>query len=435
MKKEVRFEWNQSLWPLRKHNHLIVKFAVSLILMGVAFRLFSSRLVEVSPVDQAPFVDASVGADIKPQLPPLNADLPKNEPPQGKCDLFIGDWIPNPSGPIYTNESCHVIEHHQDCTTNGRPDSGYLYWRWKPRDCDIPRFDAKRFLELMKDKTWALVGDSISRNHVQSWLCILSEVETGVEVYHDKEYKSKRWYFPSYNFTLSVIWSPFLVKAVTFEDINGVSTSEIELHLDKLDSKWVDQYQNIDYMIFSGGQWFLKTAIYYENNTVMGCHYCPGKNLTELGIDYAYRKALQLVFNFVVTSNHKAVVLFRSATPDHFEGGEWFSGGKCQRTVPYKDGEASLKDIDKYLRGIEMEEFEKAAALASENNLKLKLFDTTHLSLLRPDGHPGPYRHFHPFAKDNKEKIQNDCLHWCLPGPIDSWSDLVMAMIDNLDSL
>lgn len=68
------------------------------------------------------------------------------------------------------------MEEHQNCMKNGRPDSGYLYWRWKPRDCDLPLFDSQRFLENMRNKSWAFVGDSISRNHVQSLLCILSKV-------------------------------------------------------------------------------------------------------------------------------------------------------------------------------------------------------------------------------------------------------------------
>lgn len=93
-----------------------------------------------------------------------------------KCDLFTGDWIPNPSGPVYTNDSCQLIEAHQNCMKNGRPDSAYLYWRWSPRDCELPQFEAYRFLELMRNKAWALIGDSITRNHIQSLLCILSKV-------------------------------------------------------------------------------------------------------------------------------------------------------------------------------------------------------------------------------------------------------------------
>lgn len=92
------------------------------------------------------------------------------------CDIIVGEWLPDPSGPFYTNESCHAIEAHQNCMKNGRPDSGYLYWRWTPRDCELPKFDPGKFLDTMKNKSWAFIGDSISRNHVQSLLCILSQV-------------------------------------------------------------------------------------------------------------------------------------------------------------------------------------------------------------------------------------------------------------------
>lgn len=254
-------------------------------------------------------------------------------------------------------------------------------------------------------------------------------MEEAVEVYHDKEYRSKRWHFPAHNFTLSVIWAPFLLKADIFEDINGVSSSEIQLHLDKLDVKWTEQYKNFDYAVIAGGKWFLKTAVYHENGTVSGCHYCPGKNLTELGFDYAYRKALGLVLNFITEPEHRAMVFLRTTTPDHFENGEWFSGGTCNRTMPFKNGEIETKDVDNVMRNIELEEFEKAKEKVSEQGFLLKLLDTTRLSLLRPDGHPGPYRQFQPFAEDKNAKVQNDCLHWCLPGPIDSWNDLVMEML------
>lgn len=96
---------------------------------------------------------------------------------EGKCDLFNGDWIPYQSEPFYTNNSCSFIEEHQNCLRNGRPDRRYLYWRWKPHGCDLPRLDPERFLDLMRNKSWALIGDSISRNHVQSLLCILSMVK------------------------------------------------------------------------------------------------------------------------------------------------------------------------------------------------------------------------------------------------------------------
>ncbi|GAB4834539.1 hypothetical protein Ancab_032797 [Ancistrocladus abbreviatus] len=439
-------------WSLQKCNAFMLKLLASTLSVVFAFRLFVSFTSDFPPDIPSDLQKTSLSELPTPRLaavipiPPsddFNAQETDNSsdsriPPKDfsirsreKCDLFTGDWIPNLSSPAYTNETCHVIEDHQNCMKNGRPDLGYLYWRWSPRNCELPKFDPERFLEIMRNKAWALIGDSISRNHVQSLLCVLSKVEKAILVYHDEEFKSKRWHFPSYNLTVSVIWSPFLVQAAIFEDINGVSTKDIELHLDKLDQKWINQYQSLDYMIFSTGKWFLKTAIYYENDRILGCHYCPKRKLTELGIEFAYRRSLRSVLNFIAASNHKGLIFFRTSTPDHFEGGEWFSGGSCTRTSPLKEGEIQLKDLHKILRRIELEEFEKAMPKASENGVSLKLLDLTALSLLRPDGHPGPYRYPHPFAKDKNAKVQNDCLHWCLPGPIDSWNDVIMEMVVN----
>ncbi|KAF7844178.1 protein trichome birefringence-like 25 [Senna tora] len=116
----------------------------------------------------------------------------------------------------------------------------------------------------------------------------------------------------------------------------------------------MNQYKDFDYVVIVGGKWFFKSAIYHEKGMFTGCHYCPEKNLTEIGFGYAYRKALKLVFN-----NHKAIVFFRFATPDHFENEEWFSGGSCNRTIPFKEGQSNSIDADSIMRDIELEEFEK----------------------------------------------------------------------------
>ncbi|KAK8948706.1 hypothetical protein KSP39_PZI006147 [Platanthera zijinensis] len=348
---------------------------------------------------------------------------------EGKCDLFSGKWVCNPSGSPYTNLSCNFIETPQNCMRNGRPDTEYLYWRWKPYGCELPPFDPSKFFNAMKDKSWAFIGDSIFRNHIQSILCLLSKVETPVEIYHDETFKSRTWYFSEHNFTVAVIWSPFLVKSEISEDDKGKSASEVQLHVDVPEEKWTLQYNKYDYIIFSGGQWFLKTMVVWDNSIIVGCHNCKNRSLKELGIYYPYRKVLQSVYKFMLSSDHKPLVFFRTWTPDHFEYGEWFNGGICNRTRPYREGQYKGKPIDPVMRNIEIKEFKKAVATKSRGGARLKLLDTFHLSLLRPDGHPGPYRTFHPFDKDKNARVQNDCLHWCLPGPIDTWNELIMKIL------
>lgn len=96
------------------------------------------------------------------------------------CDLYHGKWIHDSTGPLYTNDSCPVLTQMQNCQGNGRPDKDYENWRWKPSQCDLPRFDPKQFLELMRGKTIAFIGDSVGRNQMESMLCILWQVRAAL---------------------------------------------------------------------------------------------------------------------------------------------------------------------------------------------------------------------------------------------------------------
>ncbi|XP_010448656.1 PREDICTED: protein trichome birefringence-like 24 [Camelina sativa] len=429
----MKLKWRSV--SMNHKNVLLIKLISAILITFFAFRLFILHSSEFSPIF------ASVTGKFEARLLPPDVLVPENEDliPQDieveKCNLFAGKWIPDSLGPIYTNNSCgSLIDGHQDCITNGRPDSDFLYWKWKPHDCLLPRFDPLRFLQLMRHKSWAFIGDSISRNHVESLLCMLSTVEVPVEVYHDKEYKSKRWHFPLHNLTISNIWSPFLVQAAIFEDSNGVSTALVQLHLDKLDETWTSLMPSLDYAIISTGKWFLKSAIYHENAKPVGCHNCQEKpHLEELGFDYAYNATLRNVMDFLAgEGNSKGTIFFRTSTPDHFQNGEWHSGGTCKQTEPASDDEVEIKNVHKILKDIEIGQFKRAVREKTGQGYgNLKLLDFTGMLLTRPDGHPGAYRQFRPFDKDKNAKVQNDCLHWCLPGPFDYLNDVILETIVN----
>ena len=97
-----------------------------------------------------------------------------------KCDIFSGEWVPNPDAPYYTNETCRDIHEHQNCMKYGRPDFDFMKWKWKPDGCELPVFNPAQFLELVRDKSLAFVGDSVARNHMQSLICLLSRVSNWI---------------------------------------------------------------------------------------------------------------------------------------------------------------------------------------------------------------------------------------------------------------
>ncbi|PSS36302.1 Protein trichome birefringence-like [Actinidia chinensis var. chinensis] len=212
---------------------------------------------------------------------------------ENKCNMFRGTWVPYPKGPYYTNESRCVIRDGQNCMKFGRPDTEFMKWRWKPDECELPLFDATRFLELLRGKSMAFVGDSVARNQMESLGCLLSHVTDFVDESNTKDSRYRHWFYTDYNFTLTFLWTTHLVKA------HGADTSSInsiDLYLDEVDDAWATRVEDYDYVIISSGNWFYKQLTYYEKHKVVGCSQCMEKNMTDLTMYYGYRRAFQTAF-------------------------------------------------------------------------------------------------------------------------------------------
>ncbi|KAJ6726092.1 PROTEIN ALTERED XYLOGLUCAN 4 [Salix purpurea] len=348
------------------------------------------------------------------------------------CDYTNGKWVRDKRGPLYNDSTCGTIKEGQNCIAHGRPDMGYLYWRWKPKHCKLPRFEPSTFLQLLRNKHIAFVGDSMARNQLESLLCMLSSASVPNLVYRDGEdNKFRRWYFDSHNITISVYWSPFLVKGV---EKSNTGPNHNQLYLDQVDERWAADMNGIDLIVLSIGHWFLHPAVYYEGDQVLGCHYCPGLNHTEIGFYDVLRKAIKTTLKALADrkgrANSNGIYSFVTTfSPAHFEG-DWDKFGACPKTEPYNKGEKTLEGMDAEIRQIEVEEVEAARMNSIQlEKFRLEALDVTNLSSMRPDGHPGPYMHPFPFANGVAERVQNDCVHWCLPGPVDTWNEILLEII------
>ncbi len=51
---------------------------------------------------------------------------------------------------------------------NGRPDLEFIHWKWKPKDCELLQIHPKAFMESMRGRLIAFVGDFVSPNQFQS---------------------------------------------------------------------------------------------------------------------------------------------------------------------------------------------------------------------------------------------------------------------------
>ncbi|XP_057949912.1 xyloglucan O-acetyltransferase 1 [Malania oleifera] len=346
-----------------------------------------------------------------------------------QCDLTNGRWVPDKSGPLYSARRCRTIKDGQNCAAHGRPDRGYLNWRWKPKNCNLSRFQPKAFLRLLRNKHLAFVGDSLARNQLESLLCMLATVSAPKLVYRREDNKFRRWFFRSFNATVSIYWSPFLVKGIEKTTAADYNT----LYLDSIDERWASDLDRIDAVVLSIGHWFLHPAVYLEGDSVLGCHYCLGMNHTEIGFYGVFRKALKTTLKAIIENQRRRArghggidVTVTTFSPAHFEG-DWDKAGACPKKQPFKEGEKILEGMDAEMRKVEVEEVEEARKLGS--GLRVTALDVTKLALMRPDGHPGPYMNPYPFVNGVTDRVQNDCVHWCLPGPIDTWNEILLEMM------
>ncbi|KAJ4961555.1 hypothetical protein NE237_021465 [Protea cynaroides] len=343
-----------------------------------------------------------------------------------ECDIFTGEWVPNPKAPYYTNATCWAIHDHQNCMKYGRPDLGFMKWRWKPKACELPIFNPFQFLEILRGKSLAFVGDSISRNQMQSLICLLSRVMYPVDVSYTQDEYFKRWHYPTYNFTLATFWTPYLVKAKEADPNGPPRTGLFNVYLDEFNEEWTPQIEQFDYVIISAGIWFSRPTMYYEKGQLKGCYYCFKENVTDLSMYYGYRRAFRTAFKAINSlPNYKGLTFLRTFSPEHFENGLWNQGGNCLRTKPFMSNETQLEGRGLELYMIQMEEFNIAEREGRKRGLHHRLLDTTQATLLRPDGHPSSYGHW----PNEKVTLYNDCVHWCLPGPIDGWNDFLLEML------
>ncbi|TVU09152.1 hypothetical protein EJB05_42593, partial [Eragrostis curvula] len=350
-----------------------------------------------------------------------------------RCNYSDGQWVRAPGhARRYNGTLCNVKASH-DCIRNGRPDTGYLDWRWQPADdvgCPLPAFDAEAFLSAIRGKHVAFIGDSMARNQANSLVCLLGAYPYRL-LHGGPDPNTQhfwRYAFPSHDVTVSFYWAPFLVRATGKAEDYSVRYNHV--HLDQPGDRWAADAETIDVAVLAAGHWPLNGAVYYNGSEVVGAHNAPELNHTSVGYAWplrmAYRKAVE---RLVISSGgrRRTTVVLATVSPTHFEGRPMDSPTACTKMEPYKKGEKDLDWIYRELRDIVYEE----AKAAKENKAaaRIEVLDVTTLAAMRPDGHPGAYMNRDPFANGVPEKISSDCLHFCLPGPVDTFNEVFLQIL------
>ena len=105
--------------------------------------------------------------------------------------------------------------------------------------------------------------------------------------------------------------------------------------------------------------------------------------------------------------------------PFLFSGGQWNSGGQCDKeTEPIKN-EAYLRPYPPKMSILE--------DVIKGMSKPVSYMNVTRMTDYRKDAHPSIYRKSNMTKEETPPDHIQDCSHWCLPGLPDSWNELLYA--------
>ncbi|PIN16580.1 hypothetical protein CDL12_10774 [Handroanthus impetiginosus] len=328
-----------------------------------------------------------------------------------ECNVFDGSWVVDESYPLYNASQCPFLENGFDCLGNGRKDKGYLKWRWKPKNCEILRFDVNVVLEMLRGKRVVFVGDSLSRTQWESMICMLmSGVEDKRIVYEvngnqiTKRIRHLSVWFRSFDLKVEFYRSVFLVRPgpVPKHSPKRVKTVLKLDQMDDISQEWTDS----DILVFNSGHWWTPTKLFD-----MGWYFQIGGRI-KLGmpINSAFKVALATWQSWIenAVNPNRTVIFFRT-----YESTHWSSGSRQNCKVTRQP---SLKT-----KGRQRSSISDAIINAVKNvSIPVKVLHVTPMGAYRSDAHVG--------TRSDNPSVP-DCSHWCLPGVPDMWNELLFSFL------
>ncbi|KAI3846811.1 hypothetical protein MKX03_034666 [Papaver bracteatum] len=349
--------------------------------------------------------------------------------PPSSCDLFSGKWVyDNWTNPLYSWKQCSLMNDWFTCEKFGRKDLRYQNWRWQPDQCDLPRFNAKSFLERLRGKRMVYVGDSMSTNQWASMVCMVESVIPSALKSMHTDGSLMTFKAIEFNATIERYWAPLLVESNSDNPEHHrvphriVRAGAIEKHA----IHWSDA----DILVFDSYLWWKEPTL----EVLWGSFVRPNEGIYKyLGMVDKFEVGLKTWSDWIENhiSRTKTQLFFNSITPVHARAWEW---GKNKEGNCYNETEPILEEH--YWGQWTSTDFMKALE-STVNELKVrgvdvKILNITQLSEYRKDAHPSVYKKtwdaITPYQISDPVSY-SDCHHWCLPGVPDTWNELLDAYI------
>ncbi|WOL06347.1 protein trichome birefringence-like 34 [Canna indica] len=397
-------QFTLKLWSLRyRFNSIVTVFIAFVIVLAIFITIKNGEQAEIL---------ATVGREA--------------------CDLFSGQWVyDNTTYPLYSERGCRFMSDQSACEKFGRRDLKYQNWRWQPHGCNLPRFNATKLLERLRDKRLVFVGDSLNRNQWISMVCLLDSAIPEPHKLMESNGSLMSFKAKEYNASVEFYWSPLLVESNSDDPIHHrvpdriVRAQSIEKHA----RRWT----NADVLVFNTYLWWRRPVM----KVLWGSFDEEDGIYKEIDGLRGYELALRTWSDWLEfhVDHLKAQLFFMSMSPTHWSGEEWGSpsGQNCytEEEPITEEGYRGKDTNEKMVRVVE-----EAIESLRGRGVKVQLLNITQLSEYRKDGHPSIYRkQWEPLTKEQQEDPSSyaDCIHWCLPGVPDVWNQLLYAYLFSLN--
>ncbi|KAL2508075.1 Protein PMR5 [Forsythia ovata] len=337
---------------------------------------------------------------------------------QSSCALFMGTWVRDDSYPVYQS-SCPMIDPEFNCQMYGRPDTDYLKYRWKPANCEIPRFNGLDFAMKMRGKTVMFVGDSLGRNQFQSLVCMISagiRVGSPTQIFRGEPLSTVK--FLEYGVTVSYYKARYLV------DIDIIQGKRV-LKLDDIRGN-ANNWRGVDVLSFNTGHWWSHKGSLQEWDYMES----EGRFYQDMDPLLALEKGLRTWGRWVDSNIDTTVtkVFFQSISPTHYDPSEWNAGSLTTSKSCYGETTPMIGGGTAH-PGTYSDQMKVLETVIRDMNNPPYLLDITLLSEMRKDAHPSIYSgDLTPGQRANPDHSA-DCSHWCLPGLPDTWNQLFYIVL------
>ncbi|KAG6488655.1 protein trichome birefringence-like 28 [Zingiber officinale] len=348
------------------------------------------------------------------------------------CDLFDGRWVyDDVNYPVYKEAECGFMTEQVTCMRNGRRDDRFQKWRWQPKDCTLPRFDAKVMLDRLRGKRLMFVGDSLNRNQWESMICLVQSVVPWNKKSLTKNGSLSVFRLEEYNATVEFYWAPFLVESNSDDPkihsiLNRIITPK---SIDKHGENW----KNVDYLVFNTYIWWMNTP---TMKVLRGSFDEGSTEYDEVERPLAYRRVLNTWAKWVQNNvnPNRTMVFFMSMSPNHIRSTDWGNptGIKCALETEPVGNWSGWRPLEV---GTDWRLFAVAENVIGRLRRKVPatFVKITAMSEYRKDAHTSVHTLRQGKLLTAEQQADpahfSDCIHWCLPGLPDTWNEFLYARI------